>query len=83
MLKDCYGFDATSSNYMRTKKQPADVEIVGDVTYMRFSTDDVGPIHKITVFGSTTSIRWSWGDWHDKENLTFENDLNTPIDVEE
>lgn len=83
MLKDCYGFDATSSNYMRMKKQPADVEIVGDVTYMRFSTDDIGPIHRVTVDGSTTSIRWAYGSWSGKTALAFNADLNTPINTEE
>ena len=76
---DCYGFSNTSVDFFSKKKVVADMATSGDYTYLRFSLDDVGPIHRIKNGETSSNIRWAYGSWTARETLTYSNDLNTPV----
>lgn len=79
---DCYGYPINHPHYQRIKKQAAEVVKVDTVSYIRFSLDDVGPIHRIDEsVENTTQILWAYGAWTDKETLEYVTDLNTPLIV--
>lgn len=82
MVIDCYGWDSRSSHFLKDERAVADVVKSGSITYLRFTTDDVGPIHKIdeSVPGTTT-IRWTYGSWEQRSTLTYSYDKNTTIEV--
>ena len=75
---DCYGFSKTSVDYFKRQKVPVNITTSGNYTYLRFSTEETGPIHRIENSGSSSSIMWAYGAWSDRESLTYDTDLNTP-----
>ncbi len=82
MLIDCYGFPSTSVGYQSQKKHFAESVKIGDYTYIRFGTDNKGPIQRLDeTDADNPKMRWAYGEWSNKETLTYTNDLNTPIDI--
>ena len=80
---DCYGYNHLSVDYLSRKRMPFDVEETDTRIYIRFSTQDVGPIHCIQHDESGhTFIRWAFGSWANRANLTYAADLNTPIEID-
>lgn len=82
MLIDSYGFPSTSVDYFHRKKQFAESAKAGNYTYIRFGTEDIGPIQRLDESDpDNPKLLWAYGSWADKANLTFSVDLNTPIDI--
>lgn len=83
MIIDCYGFTYKSEFFQRQKKHLAESITNAGITYSRFSTMDIGPIHMIDdTTSANPKMRWAYGSWEDRENLTYTADLNTPLDVD-
>lgn len=76
---DCYGhpFGASSK-----PKQAYEVVENDGTTYIRFSPRDKGAIHKIVESNGTTTIKWTYGSWSNKENLEYTLTLNQPFVIE-
>lgn len=82
MIIDAYGYRSTTAGYMNKERKPADFVNSADETkvYLRFTTDDLGPIWEVNNTDGT--IRWTVGSWANRESLTYETDVNTPLDVD-
>lgn len=81
MVIDCYGYESQSPFYQRRRKQLYESSKEGGVTFLRFSRDETGPIHRIEELDGITRISWSYGSWADRKTLAYETDLNTPIEI--
>lgn len=82
MKIDCYGFKETSVDYFKRKLSAVDVATSGTYTYIRYSKEDSGPIHRIEENASgITYIRWAYGAWDNRASLTYTADLNSPIKI--
>lgn len=82
MLIDCYGYGITDPFYQRKKKNFYESDKSGVYTYIRFSTSDVGPIHRLDETDPDNPIlTWTYGSWADRAALTYIVDLNTSIDI--
>jgi hypothetical protein len=82
MLIDCYGFPSNSIAYQKQKKHFAESVKIGGFTYIRFGTDDIGPIHRLDESAADNpKLLWAYGSWADKGNISFATDLNAPIDI--
>lgn len=83
MLIDCYGYLVTSQFYQNKKKSVYETNKIGVYTYIRFSTSDVGPIHRLDETDpEDQKMSWVYGSWNNRASLTYETDLNTSIDIE-
>lgn len=83
MLIDCYGYLVTSQFYQKKKKSIYESNKIGDYTYMRFSTSDIGPIHRLDETDpEDQKLLWIYGSWNSRTTLVYETDLNTSIDIE-
>ena len=82
MLIDSYGNKSISVDYFKRKKQFHESVKDGNFTYIRFSTDATGPIHRIDEsIADNPKLLWAYGAWEDRATLTYTADLNTPIDI--
>lgn len=82
MLVDCYGYGITDPFYQRKKKNFYESATSGSITYMRFSTEDIGPIHKLDQTDADNPVlTWTYGSWTDRATLTYSVDLNTSINI--
>lgn len=83
MLIDCYGYLVTSQFYQNKKKSIYESNKIGDYTYMRFSTNDIGPIHRLDETDpEDQKLLWAYGSWYSRASLAYTVDLNTSIDIE-
>ena len=78
---DCYGWQSTSHDYFARKKSAVDVAESGNYTYVRFSLDETGPVHRIEESGGEVHVRWAYGAWTDRASLDFSHELNQPMDI--
>lgn len=84
MLIDCYGYESSSIYFRNKEKHIHECAKSGSITYLRFSTDEVGPIHKIDETDpADRKIMWAYGAWEDRESLDYKTDKNTPLEVSE
>ena len=84
LQKDCYGHRVPVGLYERIPLKPCEVVEADGYTYMRFTTDAVGPIHRIdTTESGTTKIMWAYGAWADRATLEYTHTLNEPIEIQE
>lgn len=81
MRIDCYGHP---HSYSRTSLKPCEIAEESGYTYMRFTTDSVGPIHRIDATESgVTKIMWAYCAWADRASLEYTHTLNDPIEIPE
>lgn len=82
MIIDAYGFRSTTEGFLKRERKAADfvTSLDGNKTYLRFSTEELGPIWEIDSAAGT--IRWTIGEWADRENLAYETDVNTPLEAD-
>ena len=86
IMIDCYGHPASSERYQRDnfKKKAFLVDKADDdVTYVCFDASELRAIHRITIDGDVTEVRWAFGRWEDRENLDYSKTLNEPIMVDD
>lgn len=84
MKRDCYGHAIIDPFYRQPRLTPCEVVEADGYTYMRFTTDDVGPIHRIDAAESgVTKIMWAYGAWDDRATLEYTHTLNEPIEIQE
>ena len=76
---DCYGRPFGSG---RKPKQAYEVVENDGTTYIRFSNNDKGAIHRVVEANGTTTIAWTYGNWSNKENLDYNLSLNQPYVIE-
>lgn len=84
IMIDCYEHPASSERYQRAnfeKKAYLVDKSSESTTYVCFSSNPKRAIHRISVSGDVTEIAWAFGEWEDRESLTFETDLNTPLNI--
>ena len=56
---------------------------VDGVTYMCFrNVPDPQPIHRVLVDNGVTQILWAYGPWSNRDKLSYETDLCTPLIVD-
>lgn len=83
MKIDCYGYRETSRDYFKRVKKASDIAETTDCIYVKFSAENIGPIHKITSgTDGTTSIRWAYGDWENRTSIEYTATLNDYIEIE-
>ncbi len=83
MLIDCYGYESRSINYQTKEKHVHECATSGNFTYIRFSTEDTGPVHRVDETDpDNPKILWAYGSWADRENLVYTADKNTPLEIE-
>ena len=75
---DCYGHRNIDSERFR-KTEEKWIEVAEDSTgnvYFRFSTADAGPIHRISTDENGNTVRlWAFGNWSERETLTYDAGL--------
>ena len=77
---DCYGNRSDTCDYMHKERVAYQIDkSTENVKYVRFSTAETCPIHKISKSGNITTIAWTYGAWADRATLTYDKDLNTAI----
>ena len=80
---DCYGWPSTDHRFQKQKAHFYESATNGNNTYIRFSAAGTCAIHKITNTGTASQISWTYGVWENRENLTYDKNLNETIAIAE
>lgn len=86
VMIDCYGHPASSERFQRGdfRKKPYLVDKASEsVTYVCFDGTAKRAIHRISVFGTVTEIKWAFGAWTNRASLNYSATLNDPVSVDE
>lgn len=79
---DCYGNKSNSCDFFHRELKAYQVDKASDsVTYIRFSTADNCAIQRVSKDGNITTMAWTYGAWANRTTLTYDTDLNTPLDA--
>lgn len=79
---DCYGWPNTDSRFQKQKAHFYESATNGNYTYIRFSANSKCAIHRITNTDTTSQIAWTYGEWANRENLSYTNDLNAVLTID-
>lgn len=69
---DCYGFEASSTNFQRRKLEAYLVKNDAGIIYECFGNGDPRPIHRIDRDpDECVRVMWAFGRWADAEDLAY------------
>lgn len=79
---DCYGNESTSRFFQTAEKKPFEVVKIGTKLYIRFDNSENCAIMCVDETNAEDlKIAWTYGEWSNKENLTYDHTLNDTIAI--